>query len=328
MNKFTVSDVDVLAKLRERFDRDFVCEYLSHIGFEVNRSYKFRLREDERTPSASISPKGYIKDFGSEWGGDLIQLLIDYRSMSFKNAVEILSNYIGIESCQYEYENKPVQVNNTSLDQQSIESQFNSFQTTSIEQHAVELHKVCPPWLYKEANQHSLKLFKYIIRYDIKNHTLIVGCYAGNIYDFSMISYKRRRFITRDGSSIKWMAQKGTHPNKSVMYRILPTDAPLFVIEGHHDALTAILLGINFIMLPTASFRPELFPYKAIQNRHLIFIVEDKAALKCMLPIAQQASEYASHIVMKQFDHNTKCDLSDLVFRCSSKTEVFNAMQY
>ena len=47
------------------FSQDETAQILMSLGYEVNRAYKFKMR-DERTASASIHPQtGKIKDFGS-----------------------------------------------------------------------------------------------------------------------------------------------------------------------------------------------------------------------------------------------------------------------
>lgn len=85
-----------LEALRSALDRQTVASLLSFIGYEVQRDYKFRLR-DEKTASTSISASGYIKDFGSGWGGDFIDLLQEYKGMSFIEAVEYTAKALNIE---------------------------------------------------------------------------------------------------------------------------------------------------------------------------------------------------------------------------------------
>ena len=72
-------------------------QLLLFIGYVVNRNFQFKLREDESTPSASIRRDGYIKDFGSGWGGDVISLLQEYKNMSFIEALEWLEKCLGVK---------------------------------------------------------------------------------------------------------------------------------------------------------------------------------------------------------------------------------------
>ena len=48
-------------------DRKKTALILMDLGYEVNAGWKFKIRKDERTPSASINSNGKIKDFGTGW---------------------------------------------------------------------------------------------------------------------------------------------------------------------------------------------------------------------------------------------------------------------
>jgi DNA primase len=84
--------------IKNRLDRATVAELLSFLGYEINRAYKFKLRPDERTPSASISRTGRITDFGTGWSGDIIDVLQDYHSKGFKEAAGWLSGCLGVDA--------------------------------------------------------------------------------------------------------------------------------------------------------------------------------------------------------------------------------------
>ena len=84
-------DIDT-ERIKERLTRETVESILRSVGYEV-KGHKFKLR-NERTPSASISEKCYIKDFGSDWGGDIIQLLMDYQGMTFRDAVDYIEGFL------------------------------------------------------------------------------------------------------------------------------------------------------------------------------------------------------------------------------------------
>ncbi len=61
--------------------RDDTRAFLEYIGFDVDSHYKFKMRQDEHTASASIDPKnGYIKDFGSGFRGDVIAFYKEVKS--------------------------------------------------------------------------------------------------------------------------------------------------------------------------------------------------------------------------------------------------------
>ncbi len=86
-------------QIKTQIDREKAKAILEHLGYEVDRNYKFRLR-DERTPSASIRQDGYIKDFGSGWGGDIVALLHEHRGVELKEATKWVAACLGIKEHQ------------------------------------------------------------------------------------------------------------------------------------------------------------------------------------------------------------------------------------
>ena len=86
-----------LNAVRSGLHRENVAHILQYIGYEIYRGYKFKLR-DENTPSASIRIDGYIKDFGGDFSGDLIALLMEYHDMSFREAVLYIATCLGVEA--------------------------------------------------------------------------------------------------------------------------------------------------------------------------------------------------------------------------------------
>lgn len=87
-----------LREVTDSFNQESVASVVQHTGREIYRGYKFRLRGDEKTPSASIRRKdGYIKDFGGDFSGDLIDFLRQHHGMSFQEAVEYIAICIGVE---------------------------------------------------------------------------------------------------------------------------------------------------------------------------------------------------------------------------------------
>ncbi len=84
------------SQIKESLDRDKVRAMLEALGYRVNRNYMFRLRPDDSTPSASIRRDGYIKDFGSGWGGDIVALIHEYHGSPLKEATLWVAECLGI----------------------------------------------------------------------------------------------------------------------------------------------------------------------------------------------------------------------------------------
>ncbi|PAF52921.1 hypothetical protein BKH42_08735 [Helicobacter sp. 13S00482-2] len=86
-------------------DRECVAQALDSLGYQIDRTWKFRLRDDERTPSAFINKDGYIHDYGSGFHGDLAEVLKEYHHFSlaeaFKKARELLNMPVEIDFSQH-----------------------------------------------------------------------------------------------------------------------------------------------------------------------------------------------------------------------------------
>jgi DNA primase len=84
-----------LTDIKSRLDRRTVLSLIEHIGYQVNRNGKFKLRQEERTPSSSVDEKGKITDFGSGWRGDIFALLQEYHGLTFPEACEYVEICLG-----------------------------------------------------------------------------------------------------------------------------------------------------------------------------------------------------------------------------------------
>ena len=83
-------------QIKERTDRETAADLLTFIGYEIQRDFKFKLRPDEETASASIRADGYLKDFGSGWSGDVVALLHEHHNQSLKDATQYIASCLGL----------------------------------------------------------------------------------------------------------------------------------------------------------------------------------------------------------------------------------------
>ncbi len=206
-----------------------------------------------------------------------------------------------------------------------VEHEFDSFEKISMrnEEHKNEIFSMFPAYLMNDADQADIDLFHALSRYDKHNHTFVVGC-VDTSSGFTLISYKWKQ-----KGEVKWRTRGGTHPNSTPFVRIFTDSAVIMVIEGQKDALTAILLGLDFIMLPYAGYRISDPSYlqKEIKGREVVFLVEDKAAHTCMEKTAEQFSDTAKKILLKELGSNDeKVDLSDYVQHFNTIQEVIDAL--
>ena len=209
----------------------------------------------------------------------------------------------------------------------NVKREFDSFEQINMEdeKHKREILSMFPDYLVNDADQADKDLFHAVSRYDKHNHTFVVGCFDNKIMDFQLISYKYK-FL----GGVKWRTKGGTSPNGTALVRIYSDDDPIFVLEGHKDSLAAILLGLDFIMLPYAGYR-NLEPVdlqKEVLGRDVVFLVEDKQAFDCMKKLSRSLSETASSIVLKQLDDTRmKVDLSDYVQQYNNIKEASDGLR-
>lgn len=79
---------------------------LQGIGYSVDQNYKFKIRE-ERTASASIRSDGLINDFGGDFGGNIINFLINICGLSYKTSnkyvrIALGATHIRLKPSDYE----------------------------------------------------------------------------------------------------------------------------------------------------------------------------------------------------------------------------------
>ncbi len=83
-------------EIKAKTTKEITAQILSFIGYEIDRNYKFKLRE-EHTSSASISELGFITDFGSGWSGDIVAILHEYKYISLSEATIYVAKLLNID---------------------------------------------------------------------------------------------------------------------------------------------------------------------------------------------------------------------------------------
>ncbi len=335
-------------KIRERISSVIdAISILNIFGIDVTRNKKFRIRQEEKTPSCVINTDGSFHDYGTGIHYcDIVSLLFDgYHSFdtlqdTIRFVCEHLNIYIDNETNNIRSninESFP-RINNTishgytqtqieKTSHEQLNKEFDSFVAIDMNNqiHRKEMMLMFPFWLIEEARSEDIELFLQISRYDTYYQTFVVGVFEKRKSELALISYKRRRLY-----DIKWHTRKGTHPNNVPFIRILEEKSPLFFVEGHHDMLTAILLGISFIMVPSAGFKLAKYPSleSEIKNKDIIFLVEDKQAYKCMCTLAKTFSRSAKSIRLKTLGNGIlKLDLSDYTEQHQNIMEVKDGLQ-
>lgn len=371
----TTNEIEALAQaVRQNYSKESVTSIIITLGYEISGSGHFRIRPEEKSPSASVSKLGLINDFGGE-GYDIIKLLIDLHGMHFVDALKWIAdqwriNYTDTQNLQgptraqqhtqpppdpQEKEKTLKKVADTIAWYDSYRDQLQTFANPEYRSEALA---IAPMWLYKEATKQALQNFKNVTTYDHKNRTIVV-----KIFDYNgvPISYKRRRYqIPGTPEPGKWITKAGTSPNDQCFVSVDPTgNAPVYIIEGHHDMLTAILMQgdtlepFDFIMVSTENYK-EFSQYEMayLFDRDVHFILDlkflddgsinQKAYYKLGMhqlaaQVKNQSGKEPVGIDLKDFlkteryqvDHLKSIDLSDAVFIWKNGLSAFKgALQF
>lgn len=86
-----------IADIKSQLDRNTVITILNSQGFNIPFKGNFRLRADDKNPSASIAKNGLIKDFSGSFTGDIFDFLQTFCGMDFKEAKEYVKGFLGIK---------------------------------------------------------------------------------------------------------------------------------------------------------------------------------------------------------------------------------------
>lgn len=276
---------------------------------------------DEKTSSLYFYvDTGKWYDFGSSEGGDGFDFISKCENISLSDAIQKLKN--GYIPSKIPIRKKPQHTQVLEISSEQLQEEFNKFENIDVNnsKHYTELLNVVPEYLFKESNETDLSLFLSCTRYDNRNNTLVAGWYKNSHTDFEMITYKRRRL-----NGGKWINRKSTHPNQTVFNRIFDDTKPVYIIEGARDAITAILLGLNFVAIPTTSFKNHSLLSELIKpSDEVIFICEDMQGYKSMSYLSGFIPQ--SRLLTFIQNRDEKIDLSDYVMNQTSLKGVTDAI--
>jgi len=237
---------------------EIAIDILSSLGVNIKPKRNFSLRDDDRNPSASMYIKnGKVRfhDFGTGFDGDLIDVLKEFFNLPYEEAKQLITSYLGLNKFEkidaYKKEFKPVKEETLSYRQiKAIWDKYKPLPSLSEEKAKEVISKLIPLEYFLTAKKEDKKAFLNAVKYDPFQDEPVVATFtpAGEI-----LTIRHRRYKVRE-TIIKWKSLKATEANKYTQIRIKNND-PVFIIEGTHDYTTALLLGINFIALPSKNYK-------------------------------------------------------------------------
>ena len=225
-------------------------------------------------------------------------------------------------------------------EQKEIIEQMKKYWNSLIPLHQVEretLQKALEPILpikkLQTATKEAKKAFMEVVRYDPYHESIAV-----KLLDDTRTNILTIKHRTKKGFDGKWIAYKGSKANANAQIQIVDNLEPIFILEGTHDYLTAILLGINFIALPYKhymQFTPnELETLKKLKhpkhNFDFVFVpdmdngnIPTRTIANLYLQLESLGDEIMSWNIHEKFEwtrENPKADFSDILILSPAKT--------
>lgn len=254
-----------------QYSKDETALILETLGYNVDRHYKFKIR-DENTASASINPKdGKIKDFGSGWYGSIIDFMTTFENMSQKDAFSRANDIINRpQDIKFSSNQQPKFKKDTLSETASkgfITQDFiDKFQVERKEnfKRFWELLSQTLPTATKEQKESIAK--KYEIGYSKQADRLIMPIRNenGDCLTFWKYNKNPQPFVGDNGNLVtlpKVMFSKNRERcpfNLSDLKNFAKNqkdNETIFIVEGEKDCLNALASGFNAITLGSASAR-------------------------------------------------------------------------
>lgn len=238
-------------------DKKQTAIFLSTIGYSINKSFKFKIR-DEKIPSASIDPKnGKIKDFGSGWYGDVVDFLVAYHGFNKKEAFKKVSNILG-KNLEFEFKPSYKISKDFVPITQDIIDKFKLERKENFKEYWKKLSKT----IKHPSNEIKKNIaIEYEIGYSKISNRLIMPIrdIEGKCISFCKYDPDSKSVIGKDGKvrsypKVMFSKERGRiafNFSKINIYR--NQNEPIYICEGEKDCLNAIAFGFNAITLGSAS---------------------------------------------------------------------------
>ena len=289
-------------------------QVLSSFGYEIDRSFKFKIR-DEKTPSASINPKnGKIKDFGSGWMGDIVDFLTTFENLSQKEAFAKVEDILNLNHDKFKNFTK---IKIKSNQAQSFISQdlINNFLNQRKENfnRFWELLSQTMPTISKEKKREIAEIYE--IGYSKQSDRLIMPIKDenGNCLTFWKYSPKPSIFIGEDGKAItlpKVMFSKNRNRtifNLKDIEKFSKNSEPIFIVEGEKDCLNALASGYNAITLGSASKNIDEKFLHYFKNKYIVIAYDfDESGKNGAEMLQNQLKSVAKEIEIIDWQNITK----------------------
>lgn len=329
-------------------NKEQTAEILESFGYEIDRNFKFKIR-DEKTASASINPKnGKIKDFGSGWVGDIVDFLVEFENFSKKEAFakvnEILKNKTYEKSVKFRKNIlshlKESNSENLTISQDLIDKFLNERKENFSR--FWELLSQTMPTISKETKREFAKIYE--IGYskkadrlimpirDEKNECVTLWKYNPNPTPF----FNENSKLTRLPKVIFSKNHHRTIFSVKNLINFSKSDKPLFIFEGEKDCLNALASGFEAITLGSASANIESKFLEYFKNKYVVIAYDfDEAGRNGALNLKNELENLAFKVeiiewknIAKKLNFELKkgFDFSDFL-KATNQNEIKNLIE-
>jgi DNA primase len=308
-------------------DRETVASALMSLGYEIDRSWMFALRKDEKTASAKIYTDGRVHDFGSGFHGDLGDILQEFHEMSkaeaFKEMKRLLGEPVILDFSKFE---KSV----GELDERPLPDSFMLPHRVDRDHHKqAYLAELKQLFLGEYQGEKMLaaewsKILevskKYDIGYNNKSGRLIMAIrdVEGRIRTFWKYKKNGEDFVKKDGKIVKhrkvlYTKNKPRPPfavQDLVEFSKTP-EVPVLICEGEKDALVANANGQRAVCIGGAGASKTIKSeyLRLFTGLNLIICGDyDEAGVKFNMNLLEQLKPIAKSVTILRWEKKAKED--------------------
>lgn len=275
-----------------------ILDVCAHYGIDLVKSGGITYKRRDNPSFTIYSDTNRFKDFGGDGSsGDIVDFVCKMEGCGITEAkAKLTSLFIGDTSNIQPVKIEAPKVTNDYDQPEIVEAEFNAFDTLSFsnQAHRAELLAIAPLWVYQAADEESRQEFLATAKYSNKHKSLAIASFD----DMGRVASYR----IRKGSKSKWQARANAPANAHIWSRLTEdSNKPLFVLEGSHDALTGVLLGIDFIALPSAGYKIKSSDLGLLKERNIFLLADidkNETGLKAMEALAQMTEPIAKNALI------------------------------
>ena len=310
--------------LKHRLSQDVVRDIIIASGFEVDRNFKFKIR-DERTASASIAANGYIKDFGGDFSGDIFEFLMKFKNMNFKESLKYVADILNYDESDDEYSGM---LTNKEEIETSLNEIASNFQLDFQRNKAKAVKELELLFSKNFLEFFGIRQMEGFLGYS-KKYKALAYIFRNEQKDTKVIAYNSR-FAGK-----KWIREKGSK-NSFIISNLALNDDIVIIAEGVSEPLILETLGFNYICfqnageMANAQNNPQFQAFKERIKGKKVYIIadNDEIGFNSAKKVANSLESVASELYIVDFENERRgFDLRDLILKISKKSYDVNSFE-